>query len=115
MSVPANVKPSDLHEDDLAMEIEDEYDPMIPNSYELVLKERRAEREKEREEEVLINYSYMHIHTPGGVVISMHIHIRLHQTELVLSFPHSLNVHACCHFWKLIVVCFEILYPCVES
>ena len=35
------------------MEIEDEYDPMIPNSYELVLKERRAEREKEREEEVL--------------------------------------------------------------
>ena len=53
LSVPANVKPSDLHEDDLAMEIEDEYDPMIPNSYELVLKERRAEREKEREEEVL--------------------------------------------------------------
>ena len=35
------------------MEIEDEYDPMIPNSFELVLKERRAEREKEREEEVL--------------------------------------------------------------
>lgn len=57
LSVPASVKPSDLHEDDLAMEIEDEYDPMIPNSYELVLKERRAEREKEREEEVLYSLS----------------------------------------------------------
>ena len=48
----AIVKPSDLHEDDLAMEIEDEYDPLLPNSYEQVLKERRAEREKQREEEV---------------------------------------------------------------
>ena len=53
-SISANVKPSDLHEDDLAMEIEDEYDPMIPNSYEQVLKERRAEREKIREEEVCL-------------------------------------------------------------
>ena len=52
-----SVKPSDLHEDDLAIEIEDEYDPMIPNSYELVLKERRAEREKTREEEVCSVYA----------------------------------------------------------
>lgn len=50
--VTTNVKPSDLHGDDLAVEIEDEYDPLLPNSYEQVLKERRAEREKQREEEV---------------------------------------------------------------
>lgn len=56
--VMTNDKPSDLHEDDLAVEIEDEYDPMLPNSYEQVLKERRAEREKQREEEV--QYSTMY-------------------------------------------------------
>jgi glycerate-2-kinase len=50
--VTTNVKLSDLHGDDLAVEIEDEYDPLLPNSYEQVLKERRAEREKQREEEV---------------------------------------------------------------
>lgn len=52
VTVSTSVKPSDLYEDDLAVEIEDEYDPMLPNSYEEVLKERRAEREKQREEEV---------------------------------------------------------------
>ena len=50
--ITTSVKPSDLHEDDLAVEIEDEYDPMLPNSYDQVLKERRVEREKQREEEV---------------------------------------------------------------
>ena len=50
--VATNITPSDLHGDDLAMEIEDEYDPLLPNSYEQVLKERRTEREKQREEEV---------------------------------------------------------------
>ena len=58
--VTTNVKPSDLHGDDLAVEIEDEYDPLLPNSYEQVLKERRAEREKQREEEVR-TYMYMYI------------------------------------------------------
>ena len=41
-----------LLNDDLAMEIEDEYNPMIPNSYEKVVRERREEHEKIREEEV---------------------------------------------------------------
>lgn len=39
--------------DDLAIEIEDEYNPMLPNSYEKIVRERREEREKIREEEVL--------------------------------------------------------------
>ena len=39
--------------DDLAVEIEDEYNPMLPNSYEQVVRERKEEREKLREEEVL--------------------------------------------------------------
>ena len=51
-SISENVKPEDLYEDDLAVEIENEYDPTIPNSYEQVLKERRSERDKVREEEV---------------------------------------------------------------
>ena len=63
------MKPSDLHEDDLAREIEDEYDPMIPNSYEQVLKERRAEREKIREEEV-------HVHE------SLKLHLALHNRTI---------------------------------
>ena len=41
-----------LLNDDLAMEIEDEYNPMIPNNYEKVVRERREEHEKIREEEV---------------------------------------------------------------
>ena len=43
--------------DDLAVEIEDEYNPMIPNSYEKIVRERKEERERIREEEVLL-----HIH-----------------------------------------------------
>ncbi len=39
--------------DDLAVEIDDEYNPMIPNSYEKVIRERREEHEKIREEEVI--------------------------------------------------------------
>lgn len=43
--------------DDLVTEIEDEYNPMIPNSYEKVIRERREEHEKIREEEVkLVKY-----------------------------------------------------------
>ena len=51
-SASEKVKPEDLYEDDLAVEIEDEYDPAIPNSYEQVVKERRLERDRIREEEV---------------------------------------------------------------
>lgn len=50
-SASEKVKPEDLYEDDLAVEIEDEYDPAIPNSYEQVVKERRLERDRIREEE----------------------------------------------------------------
>lgn len=34
------------------MELVDEYDPLVPNNYELVLRERKEKREREREEEV---------------------------------------------------------------
>lgn len=43
---------SRLLADDLAVEIEDEYNPMFPNSYERVVRERREERDRIREEEV---------------------------------------------------------------
>ena len=42
----------DLFDDDLAIEIEDEYNPMLPNSYEKVIRERREEHDRIREEEV---------------------------------------------------------------
>lgn len=45
-------QPVELLEDDLAVEIEDEYDPMVPNNYEMVLKERKEQQEKAREEQV---------------------------------------------------------------
>lgn len=44
-------QPVELLEDDLAMEIEDEYDPMVPNNYEMIVKERREQQEKAREEQ----------------------------------------------------------------
>ena len=44
---------SRLLADDLAIEIEDEYNPMLPNSYERVIRERREEHDRIREEEVL--------------------------------------------------------------
>ena len=44
--------PSELTEDDLAVELVDEYDPLMPNNYELVLKERKEQEEKARDEEV---------------------------------------------------------------
>lgn len=40
--------------DDLAVEIEDEYNPMLPNNYEKVIRERREEHEKIREAEVTL-------------------------------------------------------------
>lgn len=43
---------SKLLADDLAIEIEDEYNPMLPNSYEKVVRERREEHDRIREEEV---------------------------------------------------------------
>ena len=48
----------ELLEDDLAVEIADEYDPMIPNSYELILNQRKEiEARKELE-----------VGTPSGFV-----------------------------------------------
>lgn len=41
-----------LLEDDLAIEIEDEYNPLVPNSYDKVIRERREEHDRIREEEV---------------------------------------------------------------
>ena len=50
VTVTLSFSPMELLEDNLAVEIEDEYDPMVPNSYEQVLNERREERAKAREE-----------------------------------------------------------------
>ena len=43
--------------DDLAVEIEDEYNPMLPNNYEKVIRERREEHDRIREEEVGDRYT----------------------------------------------------------
>jgi hypothetical protein len=46
--------------DDLAVEIEDEYDPMVPNNYEKVIRDRKEEHDRIREEEVMwvVNLSH---------------------------------------------------------
>ena len=43
--------PVELWEDDLAGTIQNEYDPMIPNNYEMIVKQKRAE-ERSRDSEV---------------------------------------------------------------
>lgn len=48
------VKPNDLAdlgEDDLVVEIVDEYDPLVPNNYEVIVRERREQQDKARDEE----------------------------------------------------------------
>ncbi len=49
---PPVITAKDLVVDDLAMELQDEYDPLIPNSYEKIFQERKAKQDKAREEEV---------------------------------------------------------------
>ena len=52
------VKPNDLAdlgEDDLVVEIVDEYDPLVPNNYEVIVRERREQQDKARDEEVKAN------------------------------------------------------------
>ena len=46
--VPAEISgPVELWEDDLVGKIHNEYDPMIPNNYEMIVKQRRAEERSE--------------------------------------------------------------------
>lgn len=49
---PTNIHETSKHlsllEDDLSIELQDEYDPLVPNSYELVVRERKEREEKER-------------------------------------------------------------------
>lgn len=52
--------------DDLAIEIEDEYNPMIPNNYEKVVRERREEHDRIREEEVI----YCLLRQTSNIVLS---------------------------------------------
>ncbi len=44
-----------LIENDLAIELQDEYDPLAPNNYESIYLERKVKQEKVREEEVRLN------------------------------------------------------------
>ncbi len=44
----------ELLDDDLAIEIDDEYNPMIPNNYDRIVRERREEHDRIREEDVSI-------------------------------------------------------------
>lgn len=48
------IRPEILAEDDLAGEVDDEYDPMFPNNYEDIKQEEKDMEEKEREEERLL-------------------------------------------------------------
>ena len=52
--------PTELWEDDLAGKIQNEYDPMVPNNYEMIMKQKRAEeRSKENEVYTTVEYSYI--------------------------------------------------------
>lgn len=48
---PPVITVKDFMEDDLALELQDEYDPLVPNNYELIYQERKAKQDKIREEE----------------------------------------------------------------
>ncbi len=45
----------DFIENDLAIELQDEYDPLTPNNYESIYQERKVKQEKVREEEVSLH------------------------------------------------------------
>ena len=53
--IPAEsaVPTTELWEDDLAGKIQNEYDPMVPNNYEMIMRQKRAE-ERSRDQEVLL-------------------------------------------------------------
>lgn len=52
LDIQTQIEGQSLLFDDLAVEIEDEYNPMIPNNYEKVIRERREEHDRIRETEV---------------------------------------------------------------
>ena len=47
--------PTELWEDDLAGKIQNEYDPMVPNNYEMIMKQKKAE-ERGRDSEVYTKF-----------------------------------------------------------
>lgn len=63
--------PMELLEDDLAMEIADEYDPMVPNSYEQILNQRKEiEAKKEMEVCTLQSLSFCLMVEQHGSLLS---------------------------------------------
>lgn len=50
--------PTELWEDDLAGKIQNEYDPMVPNNYEIIVKQKRAE-DRSRDNEVGLSFSML--------------------------------------------------------
>ncbi len=52
---PPVVTMKDFIENDLAIELQDEYDPLAPNNYESIYQERKVKQEKVREEEVSLH------------------------------------------------------------
>ncbi len=67
-----------LIENDLAVELQDEYDPLAPNNYESIYQERKVKQEKVREEEVrLHNYiNYNNYYTCISRVAHVHVHVQ---------------------------------------
>ena len=75
--------PVELWEDDLAGTIQNEYDPMIPNNYEMIVKQKRAE-ERSRDSEVRqLTRTYMYMYVCTGIYIwyiylcgvQVHVHV----------------------------------------
>lgn len=59
---PPVVTMKDFIENDLAIELQDEYDPLAPNNYESIYQERKVKQEKVREEEVSYYYYKQNVH-----------------------------------------------------
>ena len=44
----------ELWEDDLAGKVQNEYDPMVPNNYEMIMKQKRAEERRDNEVRITV-------------------------------------------------------------
>ena len=79
----------ELWEDDLAGQIQNEYDPMIPNNYEAIVRQRKSEQDRARDEEVRCLHCVIHI-LPRHTLIYVCIYIH----KMYINFMYCTQMYA---------------------
>ena len=87
--------PTELWEDDLAGKIQNEYDPMIPNNFEMIVKKRRAE-ERSRDNEVCGTVSCCLFLSCFEVLYIMYINYFLNLVVVYFRVKIRWHIFLCC-------------------